>query len=187
MMRRLAGFGLLVVVTGCSGTSPAAGPGTLPPVAATVAPTPTPPVSPSAMPVEKPALADEATEAGAEAFARYWMAVRNEAYQTLDPTELARISASSCVTCTSYATSMRRGASAGERWEGGIATVIGVAAPPIANRTTRVLVDYGTTRFVAYDKQGQVLAEQPARKRATLEISVERSGQAWRVREVRRL
>lgn len=184
MMRRLAGFGLLVVVTGCSGTSPAAGPGTLPPVSATVGSTPTPPASPLVAPVEKPALADEATEAGAEAFARYWMDVLNEAYVTLDPTELARISAPDCRTCTAYTTSMRRGAAVGERWEGGLNSVIGAAAPPIVRGETDVLVDYSSTTFTAKDRNGKVLERQKAEARSTMQITVKRIRGEWLVREV---
>ena len=62
-----------------------------------------------------------------------------------------------------------------------------MVAPPIEHGVTSVLVDYTTTRFVAYDASGKVLAEQRPRKRATLEVTVRREGDRWVAQEVRRL
>ena len=155
VMRRLAGFGLLVVVTGCSGATPAAGPGTLPPVAAAVAPPTSVPVSPSVEPVEKPALADEATEAGAEAFARYWMAVRNEAYVTLDPTRLQAISRRGCATCEAYVESLSQARSEGRTYRGGQSAVLSaVASPGLLKGKALVLVNYDLDDLVVSGPAG---------------------------------
>ena len=185
VMRRLAGFGLLVVVTGCSGATPTAGPGTLPPVAAAVAPPTSVPVSPSVEPVEKPALADEATEAGAEAVARYWMAELNAAYVIVDPSRLQAISQRGCATCNAYIESLSRARSEGRSYRGGEARIdSAIAAPSAARGAALVLVDHDVADLAVVDPQGQVLRVVKGEKGATLSFDLKYDGERWLARQV---
>ena len=188
----LAALAVVVLIPGCSDAASSAGPGTLAPVAPTSAVpsasvTAVPPVTPTApplAPVEKPALADEATAAGAEAFARYWIAVLNQAYQTLDPSELDQISASECTTCQAYSSSMRRAAGDRERWVGGLTKVSSAVATPVQAGTSLVLIGYDADAFTAYDRFDAVLDKQAPQEDGTIKVVAQRKGGMWLAREV---
>ena len=137
--------------------------------------------------VTKPPEADKATQKGAAAFATYFLAQLNSAYQTLDPSTIDSLSKGSCVSCRAYARSLRRSSDLGERWVGGLTQVEQAVASPIANGQSVVLVTYNSTDFTVYDRSGAVVDEQPAERRSTLQVQVERRPNGWVVRELAQL
>ena len=170
----------LVVVCGlsaCGDSSTAAAPASLPPLPAPSSAIPSPTATPAA--VLKPKIADEATPAGAEAFARYWMLVADAAFASLNPAALERLSGPRCATCMSYIASIRESGDNGERYEGGKITVKSAAATPLSARSSSVLLTYDVTVLRVYDRSGQLIDTVPEKRRAILNFELQRQGSGW--------
>jgi len=129
--------------------------------------------------VTKPPAADKATAAGAEAFARYWMAVANQAFATLDSSALATISGPACATCESYIQSIKRSNRDGERYDGGEISVKYAAATPLSGTTATVLLVYAVTELRVYDDRGALIDTVPAKQRVALNFTLQRTSTAW--------
>ena len=191
----LAGLAAVVLVSGCSDAPSSAGPGTLAPVAptsavpsATVTAVPSvTPTAPPLAPVEKPALADEATAAGAEAFARYWYAEVNRAYQTLDGGNLRTLATADCASCRRLADSLDKSRRLGQRYEGGTVQIGSAVSPPLSGRTAHVLVDYSAAALTAFSSDGAVTAKVPAFSKTTVQMTLLQREGAWRVQGIGRL
>jgi len=134
-----------------------------------------------------PVVADDGSRDAAAAFARQWVEALNVAYQTLDSRELQALSAPECMTCQAYIKSMSNAKAAGERWEGGLATVRTAVAAPIADHATDVLVNYDSTAFFVQEASGARSNEQAAEKNATVQVSLKRVGDSWITVEVAQL
>ena len=186
MKRALLVLTALVGLAGCSGSDPAVTPTALPPLSPAVAsPTVSPP--PSAVPVvTKPPEADAATAAGAEAFARYWMAVADQAFATLDSAPLDRISGHQCATCQSYIESIERSSGNRERYDGGRIAVEDAAATPLSGRSAVVLLTYDVTELRVYDERGALIDTVPAKKRVALNFTLQRTGSGWIAKQLLR-
>ncbi len=136
---------------------------------------------------EKPALADEATAAGAEAFARYWYAQVNAAYASLDSGSLRTLATSACLSCSRLADSLERSASVGQRYEGGTVTIRAAASPPPVDGVANVLVDYRAAALRVFGSDGALIDQVPTVPRTTVEMTLRRVEGAWRVQEIERI
>ena len=182
MRRLLLVLPLVVALPGCSGGGSESKPVTLPPLKAAPSTSATP--SPTVAPVKKPAKADEPSREGAETFAKYWVAVVNRSYATLDSHELRKLGTNRCQTCRNYLQSLRKSADAGEVYEGGRFEILSAIAPPISGDKARVLLDYKAPELIVRDGTGRVVHKAPATKRATLVFDLVRVRDSWRAEEV---
>lgn len=172
----------LAALAGCSGSGEAAP--TLPPVRPTTA---APSVTPA--PEPGPTLPPEAlanTPTGAEAFARYYIDVLNEAARTFDPGPLQAISDPRCMTCRAYIQSFEDSAAGAERYEGGHLTVRSVSGATLAEGTQQVLLDYDAEPLKVFDSNGALTVTNPAETNSTLVIELRRQGDSWVVLEAAR-
>ena len=129
--------------------------------------------------VTKPPEADKATAAGAEAFARYWIAVADEAFATLNSSSLAKISGPKCATCQSYIESIERSSRNRERYAGGQISVKEAAATPLSGATAVVLLVYDVTELRVYDERDALIDTVPAKERVSLNFTLRRRGSTW--------
>lgn len=182
MRRLLIVLPLVLGAAGCSGGGSDSKPVTLPPL--TAAPTTSAPPSPTVKPVKKPAKADEPTAEGAEAFARYWIEVVNNAHVRVDPTELRRISTATCQTCTAYAKSLDRARKEGRRYAGGFVEVKQAVATNATRSAAKVLVDYDVPPLQILNSAGAVLRTVPAESDVTLRFDLVHRGDRWVADEV---
>jgi hypothetical protein len=129
----LLGAGVAYAMRGTgSGTDPGSRPTAAGPTSATSSPAGSPSASPSETlrPPELPAAASEPTPKGAVAFFRYFWAVFNYSYGSLDSRPLRAISADSCKSCTGYIESIDDALRRGETFAGGKVTVTAAVAAP---------------------------------------------------------
>jgi len=113
-------------------------------------PTPSEALPPPLLPVD----AESPTTAGAVAFFRYFWAIYNYGFASLDSAPLRRISASSCESCTRYAEGIDGSRAAGAVIAGGKVTVrTAVAAPGDAEvgLVVNALVDQQSASTVSAD------------------------------------
>ena len=95
----------------------------------TATPTATPPVAPKAAPTRK----------SAEAFVRYFWAVYNYSYVTLDSHQLLELSESECKFCASSIAELTRLKTTGAHIEGTEVKIVSIAAPSI-QKPSRLIV-----------------------------------------------
>ena len=132
-----------------------------------------------------PAAARANTSAGAEAFARFYLELVNEAWMRPDPDLLRPYVLSSCRTCANdirTAADLRR---RGQRY-GGKAASLGtsVVAPEHARGQRTVQIVMRQLRQHIYDKQGRVVERVPS-STAVVEVTVSRASDLWRVNTIR--
>lgn len=156
---------------GSPGPSGSAAPGTPSPTA-------------SVAPVVRPPEADRPDGAGAEAFARYWYAELNAAYDSMKTDRLAAVSQPSCQTCQNYIESIDRAKREGERYEGGEVTIMQTVPAPPDNEVLSVLVNYNANEGKAYDRDNHLILNAPARTNAAVDFQAKRAGDHWVAAEV---
>ncbi len=123
---------------------------------------------------------DEATEAGAEAFARSWMDALNEAYVTVDPSRLRALSQEGCVTCQAYIESLEKARSEGRSYAGGQNRVkTAVASPGLPQRKGLVLVDYDLADLDVLGASGSKVRTVSGGRNLTLRFDVQHDGSRW--------
>lgn len=188
MHRRSCALAFLLAATACTGSDPAASPGSLPPPSALPTTTPTATAAaakPSLPPVVKPAGADEATAAGAALFAQYWYDEMNRAYDMLDSARIVELSDKRCQTCQNYIKDIDAAAEAGDRYLGGGFQVISAVAPAITNASTVVTWRYDSRALIVNDRAGKRITSFPPRSRVISQVLVTRRSAGWLVREVK--
>ncbi|MCU1690323.1 MAG: hypothetical protein JWN20_2251 [Jatrophihabitantaceae bacterium] len=148
------------------------------------------PTYPNARPGEKPPArpVDILSDAGAEAFARYFMQTVDWAYASMDSSLMrAAYDPASCNYCNQAANRTDADKAAGKRYEGGRSTISLIDANDIANPLDCLVLAIFTAEPVAvYDKAGVQLSSEPAETdiRFNLRISF---GRKWNVQEVKQL
>jgi hypothetical protein len=167
---------LALVLAGCSSGSS----GTLP---TSVKPSTAVTSAPSTMPPPTlPAEARQATRAGASAFFRYFWAVYNHAYASMDTTLLRSISDSTCKSCLGFADSIDAAARKEDHFNGGIVTVsVAVAAPgdPSTGLLVNGVVDQSPAQTIS--AKGSVLASATGSTNQRIDALVRWVGANWQV------
>jgi hypothetical protein len=165
---------LALVLPGCSSGSS----GTLP---TSVKPSTAVTSAPSTMPPPTlPAEARQATRAGASAFFRYFWAVYNHAYASMDTTLLRSISDSTCKSCLQVADEVDMTKRNGERVTGGVVTVaVAVAADgkPAQGMLVNGLVEQ--TPSTVLSSTGRVISTAPANNKRRVDAAVRWDGANW--------
>ena len=164
----------LLGLVGC--TEEAAAPPPLPSVAA-ASPTPV------ALPV--PPEATPETPRGAAAFARFYMQVLTEAFQTADPTQLRSLSDPGCGGCNNFISAVEGSADAGERTEGGDFNVVFAEAPPVEDGDVIVELRYSRDAARVLTGDGSVRVEVPADPPLDAQMRLVRTGSSWIVMGLR--
>lgn len=183
MHRRACALALLLAATACTGSDPAATPGTLPsppapPPATAAAPKPNLPA------VVKPPGADEATSAGAALFVRYWFRELSHAYQGGDPRRLDKASSAKCQTCQNYLRSLAADRRKEYKYSGGRINVKEAIAPAVTSDSVSVLVRIDEGGLVVSDARGAVVARVPGVRNQRIRFDLVRSGSRWQAQGV---
>lgn len=132
----------------------------------------------------RPPEADAATEAGAAAFARYWVDVFNADLEAIDPAGIAAISESSCQTCQAYIASLRESTAGRESYRGGRIVVREAVTTPLEGRQATVLVNCDTAALEVLNSEGVLIKTVPAELNTTLQFQLEHVGTTWVAAEV---
>jgi len=92
-------------------------------------------VRPGEQPPEYPAAALAKTQAGANAFAEFYLKTLDWAYATTNPSYMKHYSGPTCGLCNGLATGIAKTAAAGHRYEGGRLAITRVVSSPIGDVT----------------------------------------------------
>ncbi|HEX8095432.1 DUF6318 family protein [Jatrophihabitans sp.] len=141
-------------------------------------------VKPGEKPPLYPAAAKARTQAGANAFAEFYMRTLDWAYATTNPSYLKHYSAASCGLCTGLATGITRTATQRHRYLGGRLTIhpatttaIGPATAP-ADYCSIVTVDITAQSIV--DRTGEVVDVEPAHPNLRWKVCAQSFTTLWR-------
>jgi hypothetical protein len=126
------------------------------------------------------------TPEGAGAFARYFYAQVELAYERKDPELVSRLSAPGCETCDAFVETLVDVRQMGHRYEGVEYEIRFAEAPGFEGDEARVTVIYDGPAVVRYDAGGAVIDTEPAVESFEEEVSLVRSGDSWLVQEVAR-
>jgi hypothetical protein len=178
------------VLSGCGGASPlpqtSPGPSATASASATPTSTSTPTASaePSEVPSPDPTAAPpERSAVGAQAFARYYVLVVDQAFATGRTGTLARLSAKDCKTCANWLANIEQVYGAGGRIHGGQVRVDGSSATAPTD-TASVEVTALVTQETDLDAKGKVINTYPEAK-GLLVFTLGWLDGNWQVREVR--
>ena len=133
-----------------------------------------------------PDAATKLTEAGAEAFSKYYMeSLLNNAYTTGNIGTLVKYSHPLCIVCRAsigdIATAWARG-----KVDGGQVTITGLKATKANDNLYNVAFKYSKTRYVEVDKDGKSVFSTPPQNNLdiTLQLQWSSSEKMWQVREI---
>lgn len=146
-----------------------------------------PVVSTAATP-PKPSDADAETPAGAASFTRYYFAVVNAAFDARTSALLKPLSAGpSCVSCTKFEEGADALAAKGQELRGGDYSVVSAEASP--QEGDRVVVDvvYAVSPYTVNSAGGAAVSQGDGLANVTGQVLCLRTGDAWRVGELRTL
>jgi hypothetical protein len=166
-------------LSACAGSS-SGQPHTLPPITAS------PLGSPTAS-NDVPAAAKAADTAGATEFAKFFYAQTVVAFNTKDPSIVARISAPGCSACKNYIDSLTRLRDKHERVDNFAVNIIAAVAPLVSGPTARVDVSFSAPLAIRYDASGKVILKDGPYKRIDEQVDLVRSGDAWLIKEIKAL
>jgi len=132
-----------------------------------------------------PAAAKAHTQAGANAFAEFFMRTLDWAYATTNPSYMKHYYGRTCGLCDGIATGIAKTAAEQEWYEGGRlhvrssrnASVGGVTAP--ASHCTTVIVDIGTATVT--DRTGKIFTGQGALPNQSFKLCEDWDQAAWQV------
>jgi hypothetical protein len=176
----LAATAALAACGGSSGDKPR----TLPAI------TSSPSTSPVAAPTPEadvPAEAQPATSAGAEAFAKFFYAQTNRAFNDKNPDLVRLLSAPGCGACDAYVQSITLLRDNNERVEGYAVNVFQAVAPIVTGPEARVDVSWSATLTTRYDANGKVLTREGPFRRVNEEVRLVRVRDQWRVVSIKSL
>lgn len=131
-----------------------------------------------------PAGAQAFTREGAEAFARYWFDVLNQAYAEVDPSGIQRISDPACGTCKNFLNSVETAVHEGKTYQGGEFQVVQAAAAPLEDKGAAVLVTLDVPELKVFDRSGALINRVAAARRAAFDIELIRASDKWMVHEM---
>jgi hypothetical protein len=177
-MRALAlTLAAVAAVSACGGSS--GGPQTAPPVSS----------SPVAAATPTPTGIDAPGPEGAAAFAKFFYAEIDRAYQKKDPEIVRALILPSCKTCELYIRTITRLRDKNEQFTGGGFKINFAVAPADTggNSAARVDVGYDFGAGIFYDAAGKVIQRQPALRNVEEQVALSRVADAWRVVTVRRV
>ncbi|MGZ4452538.1 MAG: DUF6318 family protein [Nocardioides sp.] len=129
----LTALGLAATLTAC-GSEAAPAPAPTPSIAASPTPSPSPTASPTLAPPVMPEAAKAHSEAGAMAFALYYVRLVEYTQLTLDTAPIEKESATSCTGCSAAIKAMKSLAAKHGSFSGGALTVKDLAAGPADDR-----------------------------------------------------
>jgi hypothetical protein len=170
----------LAACGGSSGNSPR----TLPAVTAS------PSLSPAAAPTPEadvPAEAQPATSAGAEAFAKFFYAEVQRAFESKDPEIVRALGAPGCGACDAYVASITKLRDNNERVEGYALKVFQAVAPQVTGPTARVDVSWTAPIVKRLDANGKVIHAEGPFRRVNEEVGLLRSDDHWLVQSIKSL
>lgn len=173
----LAAAAVAALLVGCSSEPE---PEPLPPVPTT---SPTPVVLPL------PSAAAAATPQGAAAFARYYLALMNQAFRNGDAAAVRRLSDPGCGGCSNLIGAIEQPPPAGETVAGGEYEVQFAEAPPVENGDVIVELRYSLSELRVLGTDGQLLETKPAVRDVDAQMRLLRRGDSWIVagfRDVKR-
>jgi hypothetical protein len=101
-----------------------------------------------------PAEARTQDAAGAEAFVRYYIDLINRTSTVMDAAPLREFS-DGCADCNRIASSTEQAAAAGQDYDGGEITVLGVGEPLIDGLTAELPIRIDQAEFVVRDSTGE--------------------------------
>jgi len=166
------------LLAGCSG-DPEPAPTALPPLpSASPSPSSSPP---SASPVPLPTEARAATPQGAAAFARYFYATLNAAYDSLDNRQLLTLVDPGCRTCANYVRDIAAAHAKGERFQGGGFKVRFAEAPAFSGSLVVVDVTYDAAALTIYNRDRGVRRRLPSQTNLQTGVQLQRRADGWRV------
>lgn len=169
---------LLVALTlsaGCGGEEEK--PSSLPPV------TSAPSATPSATSAVPPSAQAETPQAAA-AFARFFYAEVERAFNSKDPSIVEALSAPGCEACDLFAGSLTALRDNNERITPVDFEVVFAEAPAFSGPEARVDLAYNTVAVQRFDASGELIYEEPATKNDQVQLTLVRSGSSWLVQEV---
>ena len=133
-----------------------------------------------------PDAATKNTDAGAEAFTKYYMeSLLNNAYTTGNISTLVKYSHPLCIVCRAsigdIATAWARG-----KVQGGQVSISGADATKASNTLTNVKFKYSKTRYVEVNGEGETVFSTPAQNNLdiTLQLAWDSDEKMWQVREI---
>ncbi len=174
----VSALAVAAVLAGCSG-DPEPAPTALPPLPSA---SPRPSASlPSASPVPLPSEAKAATPQGAAAFARYFYATLNAAYDSLDNRQLLTLVDPGCKTCANYVRDIAAAHRKGDRFKGGGFKVRFAEAPSLSGNLVVVLVTYDMPTLTLYNREGAVQLRVPSRTNLQTGVQLQRHAGNWHV------
>lgn len=171
---------LALLLAACSG-EPESGPSSLPKISTA------PSVSPSASSPEvaMPSEAAAATPQGAAAFARYYLQVLHEAFETAETRPLAAISHPECSTCQNFIRITQADQLKALRFQGGDYEVLSAEATQSAPGDALVDVLYNRSASVTRDADGAVVSRGAPQDRVLMQMRTVRSTDGWIARGIR--
>ena len=141
-------------------------------------------VKPGEKPPLYPAAARARTQAGANAFAEFYMRTLDWAYATTNPAYMKHYIGPSCGLCNGLATGISKTAALKHWYLGGRLTIHRATATPIgpvtapADYCSTIIVDITATSVV--DKTGKVFNGQGALRNQSFKLCVKTSAEFWR-------
>lgn len=159
-----------VLLAGCS----VLGPGPTSASAETLSPSGTRPSGPAI-----PAAAKATTNAGAEAFVKYWFTTYNHALLNLNADELTPISDQACVFCNRAKQTIEDLTANGRTVSGGETTISNVKLIRGGPDGMRLDCAYDQTASSILDGTGAKITSAPAKKSGKLLVAIKWTGSQW--------
>lgn len=148
------------------------------------------PSYPNARPGEKPPArpVDILSDAGAEAFARYFMQTVDWAYASMDSSLMrSAYDPATCNYCNTAANRTDADKAAGKRYEGGRSTIVDVMSAHGADVTNNLVnVVFDASAVKVYDATGSVVSDTEPELKLQFNVRV-RYGNGWTVSEVKQV
>ncbi|MFV0463147.1 MAG: DUF6318 family protein [Nostocoides sp.] len=186
---RIGGGGVIVavmVLSGCGGddqVGPTTGTGTVSRSAASAS-TPTSTTPPSPTPGQVPAAARQHTNAGAEAFVRYYLDELSRAWMTPQTGLLPPLSLSTCKSCRANEEAAAEFVADREHVDRAVFAAKSVRYREQGDGQTAVVAAGTQTGLQTLDTSGRVVTSRTA-KPLTLVFHLEWAGEGWKVEEVK--
>lgn len=142
-------------------------------------------VKPGEKPPLYPAAARAKTQAGANAFAEFYLRTLDWAYATTNPSYLKHYSSPSCELCNGLATGISATAAQHHWYLGGRLTIHPATASPIESGTAPAdycsIVTVDSTAQSVVDRAGTVFNEEPAHPNLRWKVCATSSSKLWQV------
>jgi hypothetical protein len=142
-------------------------------------------VRPGEKPPVYPAAAREHTQAGANAFAEFFLRTWDWAYATTNPSYMRHYFGSSCGLCTGTATGISKTAAQHHRYEGGRFVIHWVQTTPIApvsapaDFCSKAYIDASAQTVV--DENGKVITGEPPHSNVGFKLCMQSATSSWRI------